>query len=232
MLETWLVESATRLRRENRPLITLSYAQSLDGSIALERGSPLAISGVESTRMTHRLRAAHDAIIVGIGTVESDDPQLTVRQAEGESPIPVILDSHLRTSEKARIFQHPRKPIIACLENAVISNKAQVLTRAGATILPVPGDKDGHISLPGLLELLRGQEIESIMVEGGATVITAFLQQDLVDRVVLTIAPIFIGGLKALEKPVGLPANKLLNLKNVNVEAVGNDLVVFSELDR
>jgi riboflavin-specific deaminase-like protein len=232
MLETWLVESATRLRRENRPLITLSYAQSLDGSIALERGSPLAISGVESTRMTHRLRAAHDAIIVGIGTVESDDPQLTVRQAEGESPIPVILDSHLRTSEKARIFQHPRKPIIACLENAVFSNKAQVLTRAGATILPVPGDKDGHISLPGLLELLRGQEIESIMVEGGATVITAFLQQDLVDRVVLTIAPIFIGGLKALEKPVGLPANKLLNLKNVNVEAVGNDLVVFSELDR
>jgi GTP cyclohydrolase II len=232
MLDTWLDKTCTRLRRETHPLVTLSYAQSLDGSIALERGAPLALSGMESTRMTHRLRVAHDAIIVGIGTVESDDPQLTVRHAEGESPIPVILDSYLRTSDHARIFHHPKKPVIACLEDEANSNKALVLAQTGATILPIKADRDGHISLPDLLNALHQRGIESVMVEGGATVITAFLRQGLVDRAVLTIAPVFVGGLKALENPVGTPANELLQLKNVKVEAVGNDFVFFGELDR
>jgi GTP cyclohydrolase II len=232
MLDTWLEESSARLRRETHPFVTLSYAQSLDGSITLQKGTPLALSGMESMRMTHRLRVAHDAIIVGIGTIESDDPQLTVRYAEGESPIPVILDSHLRTSVEARIFHHPKKPILACLEDDAESKRAQALARAGATILPVPGARDGHVSLPDLLSALLQRGIKSVMVEGGATVIAAFLRQGLVDRAVLTIAPVFVGGLKALENPVGTPVNELLKLKNAQVEPVGNDFVIFGELDR
>lgn len=233
MLDTWLDETAIRLLRETHPLVTLSYAQSLDGSISLQkRGKPLALSGTESMRMTHRLRAAHDAILVGIGTIEADNPHLTVRLADGESPIPVILDSHLRTSANARIFLHPKKPLIACLEDEANSKKAQALAQTGATILPIKGDRGGHISLPDLLTILLHQGIKSVMVEGGATVIAAFLQQGLVDRVVLTIAPVFVGGLKALENPVGTPPNELLQLKNANIEAVGNDFVIFGELDR
>lgn len=231
MLNAWLDETSTRLRRETRPLVTLSYAQSLDGSIALDRGAPLPLSGAESMRMTHLLRASHDAILVGIGTVESDNPLLTVRLAEGESPIPVILDSHLRTSENARIFHHPKRPVIACLEDEANSTKAQVLTRSGATLLPVPGAMDGHLSLLFLLKSLLQQGIESVMVEGGATVISAFLRQGLVDRVVLTITPFFVGGLKALEDPVGESVSPLLELKNAKVDSIGKDFVIYGDLE-
>jgi len=231
MLDTWLDETSTRLRRETRPLVTLSYAQSLDGSIALRRGTPLALSGMEAMRVTHRLRAAHKAILVGIGTIESDDPQLTVRHAKGESSIPVILDSHLRISENTRLFHHPKRPVIACLEDEANSTKAQVLARAGATLLPVPEDMDGHISLLFLLKSLFQQGIESVMVEGGATVISAFLRQGLVDRVVLTITPFFVGGLKALEDPVSESLSPLLELKNAKVDSIEKDFVVFGELE-
>src|SRR5512133_2370683 len=90
--------------REGRPLVTLSYAQSLDGSLAAQRGTPLALSGPQSMELTHRLRAAQDAILVGIGTVLSDNPRLTVRLVEGSQPQPVILDSHLRFPLNANLL--------------------------------------------------------------------------------------------------------------------------------
>ena len=121
ILASWLEESSARLFAERRPLVTLSYAQSLDGSIARERGKPLALSGPESMRLTHQLRAAHDAILVGIGTVLADDPQLTVRLVEGKSPIPVILDSRLAISPTARLFQNPKKPILVCFDSETAS---------------------------------------------------------------------------------------------------------------
>jgi len=231
-LYTWLKESTDRLRKEGRPIVTLSYAQSLDGSIALRRGSPLAMSGPESMRMTHRLRAAHDAILVGIGTIQADDPQLTVRVAEGKSPTPVILDSHLKAQATAKVFQHLEKPILACLEAEAKSGKATSLTRAGGVILPVKDDGEGHVSLPDLLNALDQRGIHFVMVEGGAKVIHEFLRQCLVDRVVLTIVPVFVGGLKAVENPVDLQGNDRLRLKNAGVEPAGNDFVAFGELDK
>jgi 3,4-dihydroxy 2-butanone 4-phosphate synthase/GTP cyclohydrolase II len=88
-----------------RPFVTLAYAQSLDGSLAARRGEPLSLSGLESQKLTHRLRASHSAILVGISTLLADDPQLNVRLVEGENPQPVVLDSRLRTRFKARVFQ-------------------------------------------------------------------------------------------------------------------------------
>jgi GTP cyclohydrolase II len=231
-LDAWLEETSTRLRREGRPIVTLSYAQSLDGSIALRRGAPLAISGAESMRMTHQLRAAQDAILAGIGTFESDNPQLTARLAEGESPIPVILDSHLRTSPGAKIFEHPKKPVLVCLETDSKSEKSITLARAGAVILPVKGDGQGHVSLPELLPALVQFGIRSLMVEGGATVIGEFLRQGLVDRVMLTIAPVFIGGLNALENPSNTMTDNKLRLKNTSMQSIGSDFVIFGEFDR
>jgi 3,4-dihydroxy 2-butanone 4-phosphate synthase/GTP cyclohydrolase II len=232
MLDTWLDETTALMRRETHSLVTLSYAQSLDGSIAMVRGAPLTLSCMESTKMTHHLRASHDAIIVGIGTVESDNPLLTVRHARGESPIPVILDSHLRTSVDARIFLHPKKPVIACLVDEENSSRAKALSRAGATILPIKVDEDGRISLPDLLNALHQRGIKSVMVEGGAGVISAFLRQGLVDRAVLTVTPVFVGGLKALENTLCTPGNQLVILKDAMVESVGNDFVIFGKLDR
>jgi 3,4-dihydroxy 2-butanone 4-phosphate synthase/GTP cyclohydrolase II len=202
ILVSWLEESSARLYVENHTLVTLSYAQSLDGSIAREQGKPLALSGPESMRLTHQLRAAHDAILVGIGTVLADDPQLTVRLVEGESPIPVILDSRLEISPTARLFQNPKKPILACLESKADSLKARDLLRKGASLLSIKADDDGHLSLPHLLKELSQRGIKPVMVEGGAKVIGAFIRQNLVDRVMLTITPVYVGGLKALEHPL------------------------------
>jgi GTP cyclohydrolase II len=227
-LVDWLSETGTRLGRDRNPLVTLSYAQSLDGSIALRRGEPLALSGAESMRLTHQLRAAHDAILVGIGTIEADNPQLTVRLVEGPSPTPVILDSHLKTSPQAKIFQNTQKPILACLEEEAHSEKADALARVGATLLPVEPDFAGNISLSHLLPVLTRHGIHSVMVEGGARVIGAFLNQKLVDRVMLTIVPFFVGGLKAIETPM----SESLELRNLSTLSAGRDVVILGETDR
>ena len=86
------------------PFVTLSYAQSLDGSIAARRGEALGLSGPESLRLTHRLRSMHDAILVGIGTVLSDNPRLTVRLVNGQNPRPIVVDSRLRIPLNCRLF--------------------------------------------------------------------------------------------------------------------------------
>lgn len=226
LLDAWLAESSARLQPVGRPLVTLSYAQSLDGSITLKQGVPTALSGMEAMRMTHRMRAAHDAILAGVGTIESDNPQLNVRYAEGDAPQPVILDSHLRTPVSARLFSHPKHPIIACLESSAALDKARELAAAGAIILPVAGDENGTISLPELLMLLHQHNISSLMVEGGARVIQSFLAHNLVDRVVITIAPIFLGGLKAVDGPL----NSEIKLEKTGSERYGEDIVVWGEL--
>ncbi|MCB0123506.1 MAG: GTP cyclohydrolase II, partial [Caldilineaceae bacterium] len=96
--------------RYRLPFVTLSYAQSLDGSIAAADGTPLRISGERAMTLTHMLRAAHDAILVGVGTVLADDPQLTVRLVAGSDPQPILLDTHLRTPVTARCLRNPRPP--------------------------------------------------------------------------------------------------------------------------
>ena len=104
--------------RLGRPLVTLSYAQSLDGCIAARAGERLALSGPESMQLTHQFRAAHNAILVGIGTVLADNPRLTVRLVQGQDPQPVVLDSHLRIPLEASLLHNSRRPWIACLEDA------------------------------------------------------------------------------------------------------------------
>jgi 3,4-dihydroxy 2-butanone 4-phosphate synthase/GTP cyclohydrolase II len=225
LLASWLEESSTRLFVEGRTLVTLSYAQSLDGSIARERGKPLALSGPESMRLTHQLRAAHDAILVGIGTVLADDPQLTVRLVEGESPIPVILDSRLEISPTARLFQNPKKPILACFESEVNSIRARDILRAGASLLSVKADEAGRLSLPHLLKELSQRGIKSVMVEGGAKIIGAFIRQNLVDRVMLTITPVYVGGLKALEHSL----SDSPELSETKVFPAGRDIIFLGE---
>jgi GTP cyclohydrolase II len=226
-LESWLAESAARLRKPGRPLVTLTYAQSLDGSISLSRsGGLLALSGPESKRMTHWLRTRHDAILVGIGTILADDPLLTVRYVEGASPRPVILDSHLRMPLSARVMDHPKRPILACLDGATRSSNAEALQQAGGELLPLGVDEQGCLSLPGLLSALAAHDIDSMMVEGGATVITSFLRQHLVDRFVLTISPVFVGGLHALIEGFANPPH----LMNTGMSRFGEDLVLWGEL--
>lgn len=210
----------------DRPRVGLCFAQSLDGSLALERGRPTLLSGPQSARLTHALRAAHDAILVGGGTVLADDPQLTVRHAPGPDPQPVILDSRLRTPPGAfLVARHPRRAWIAALEGADRARRA-ALEASGAQVLALPASAAGGVDLPALLDCLAGRGVRRLMVEGGAQVLTRFLAEGLADWVCITLAPCFIGGLRALEAPLpGLP-----RLQDVIYQTVGDDLVVWGKL--
>ncbi len=244
-IQTWLAESAAQARHPGRPLVTLTYAQSLDGSIAASRGRPLALSGKESQTLTHGLRASHDAILVGIGTILSDDPQLNVRLVSGPDPQPVILDSRLRFPGRARLLSGKGPlPWIATTPE-FNPRRRGALEAARAKLLVLPADAYGRVDLSALLACLGEMGVSSLMVEGGASVITSFLTQQLVDRIVLTIAPLFVGGLHAPEaqskaiasipgvlhnhNPSGHPL--LPRLREWDCARLGEDLLVWGRPD-
>lgn len=231
IIESWLSQARTHRRTHGRPLVSLCYAQSLDGCISARRGQPTALSGPESSQMTHWLRAAHDVILVGVGTVLADDPQLTVRLVEGENPQPVILDSRLRTPPSAKLIKtHPKPAWIATTQMADAQQRA-VLEEAGARLLMMPADPAGRVQLLPLLERLADLGINSLMVEGGARVITGFLAQRLVDQGILTLAPVFLGGLHAVEADDTL-RSYTPRLHALGYERLGDDLIVWGKLNQ
>ena len=250
----WLIEAQGHYPGNGRPCVTLSYAQSLDGSISARRGVSTALSGPESLQLTHQLRAAHDAILVGIGTVIADDPRLTVRLLEGINPQPIVLDSHLRLPLDARVFQGDRSVWVATRQPAnenmsrSYAKKAAALEQRGARLIPLPVDEGGYLSLSALLTCLTEMGIGSLMVEGGAQVITRFLLYRMVDLIVLTIAPVLLGGLRAFESPLissaplpvemettsGISSAEMVlgipRLEEMKYDRLGDDLIVWGRM--
>lgn len=221
-------------RKTHRPFVTLTYAQSLDGSIATSDGSPLAISGDQSLSLTHELRAMHDGILVGIGTVLADDPRLNVRRTDGQHPRPVILDSQLRFPPDARLLScDGPDPIIATNESSPSASK-QALEDRGATVLRLQCTGTG-ICLQTLMNALGDRGIRSLMVEGGTQVLTNFLRQQLVNHVIVTLAPMFVGGKHALQDVVegrgdGAPgASSFPRLENIRYRWYGQDIVLHGD---
>lgn len=211
--------------RLDRPFVTLSYAQSLDGSIAIHSGEPLALSGHESIRLTHYLRSAHDGIMVGIGTVLADDPQLTVRHCSGDNPQPIVLDSQLRIPATARLCCLPDK---RCW--VLTTQDGTSTTIDGLEITALQGDADGRVCLQRALQLLWSKGIKSLMVEGGANVITAFIKAQLADAVVLTITPRLVGGYKGVSD---LGINSRCALPKISPffsDRLDDDLIVWGNL--
>lgn len=214
-----------------RPFVTLSYAQSLDGSLTDEAGRPFPLSGAQSLRLTHKLRASHDAILIGIGTLLADDPQLTVRLVDGPDPQPIVVDSHLRFPPTARLLRHPNRPPWIVTTETAVSPHQSTLEAAGARLLRLPAAADGRIDLAAMLSRLLALGIQSVMVEGGARIISSLLAQQLVDRVVLTIAPLFVGGLNVLhgwQRPLQAP--QLPRLRHLRYQRLGDDMVVYGDL--
>lgn len=196
-----------------RPRVTVSYAQSLDGSIALVPGEMLRLSGDRALSLTHRLRARHDAILVGIGTVLADDPRLTVRFAVGRNPVPVVLDSRLRLPGPARLLADAaagpgaggRRLLVAATADAPEA-AAERLAARGAEVLRF-APEEGRVPLRPLLRALARRGVRRLLVEGGSRVLTSLFAARLADCVVVTVAPRLLGGEPALARvpaPVAL----------------------------
>jgi len=204
-----------------RPFVTLTYAQSIDGSIAARDGSPIRLSCDESMRMTHELRASHDAILVGVTTVINDDPSLALKYVNGVNPQPIVLDSTLRTPLTARLLKHPTPPLWIAASRPDPHRQSQ-LEALGARIIRVASDSQGHVNLASLLNHLYELGIKRLIVEGGAQVIRSFLAQPLADKLIVTISPRLLNGLRIPFPPT--------SLHNVKYRQLGIDLIVEADL--
>jgi diaminohydroxyphosphoribosylaminopyrimidine deaminase/5-amino-6-(5-phosphoribosylamino)uracil reductase len=182
----------SRVRR-GRPLVTLKIAQSLDGHTASASGESKWITGEESRRYGHLLRARADAILVGIGTVLADDPELTCRLPglERYSPLRVVLDTRLRLNEWSRLAQGAKDVPTLVFTTA---EGGGALAACGVEIVQASKDARGRPSLEAVLKTLAERGINSLLVEGGASVHAAFLDRDLADRLEVFRAPIVLGG--------------------------------------
>lgn len=209
----------------DRPFVTLTFAQSIDGSISAAPGEKTTLSGDASMRMTHTLRTLHDAILVGIGTVLADDPQLTVREVDGPDPQPIVVDTHLRTPPESKVLAADLKPWIACAPVTDPKRRSK-LEALGAQIIPTPPNDGIGLNLGALAQALRSRGVERLMVEGGARIIHSFLQADLVDLIVITLVPRLMDGLRPY---VGDGASmELPDLVDPHWAPAGHDMILWA----
>lgn len=210
------------------PLVTMKFAQTLDGRIATTTGDSRWISSAEFRRLAHQLRATNDAVMVGIETVLTDDPQLTVRLVKGRNPTRVILDTRLRIPLDAEVVQSREvAPTLIATTSRANEKKLPRLREMGIEVLIIPEDEAGEVDLRNLLRALGERNISSLLVEGGAGVITSLLRQNLADRVILAIAPKIMGkGIEAVGELNIREVSQALKLSFKKIYRVGEDLVI------
>jgi GTP cyclohydrolase II len=211
--------------RSDRPFVVLKYAQSLDGRIATSTGDSKWISGESERELSHALRAACDAVLVGVGTVVTDDPELTVRMVPGASPMRVVLDTTLRLPLEAKIVGADAATTVITTERSNPDRRAAL--RARGVRVEVVTEREGQVDLRSALSTLRATGTESVLVEGGSTVITALLAADLVDRLIVGVAPVVLGaGTQAVNNLAVQRVVDGVRLANRVIVPVGDDVVL------
>ncbi|HLG15508.1 MAG TPA: RibD family protein [Blastocatellia bacterium] len=216
------------LVRPRLPFVTVKFAQSLDGRIATSTGDSKWISGPQARKFGHQLRREHDAVLVGIGTVLADDPELTVRLVTGRNPLRIVVDSRLRIPLAARVVNNPAgcNTIIATLSTAD-PRRVERLRRRGVQVLLLPqGKKHAGVDLRQLLRRLDRMEIGSVLVEGGSAIITSLLAARLVDRVVAVTSPKIIGrGTEAVGNLGIAKLSDAITFSSVKTRMLGSDFI-------
>lgn len=217
----WQLRAYQHFAATGRPYIIAKAAQSLDGSLAAANGQSKWISGEESRTRAHRLRREVDAVLVGATTVKKDDPELTVRMVEGPSPRRVVLDTNMDSSLRAKLFVGPDrfKTFLFTSESQANGVKANALSVSGIKIRSASTTSGDRLDLENVLEQLAGEGIASILVEGGAQVLSSFMAQDLVDELHLFVAPMALGEGKGTF--AGLGALRMENAPRMHFHSVG-----------
>ncbi len=200
-------------------------AQTLDGRIATVSGSSQWIGGPDDLLHTHRLRALCDAVVVGAGTVQADDPRLTTRMVEGPNPVRVVIDTERSLAPGFQVFQD------SAAETILVTAKDGAFTHGRAEVARLPRGRGGP-SLSALLDMLAARGLTRIFVEGGGRTVSAFLLGGYLDHLHLTVAPIILGS--------GRPAFTLPEVPSIadglrfdwRVWPMGTDILCDIRLDR
>jgi len=213
-----------------RPFVILKAAASLDGRVAAESGDSQWITNEKSREYVHQLRSTVDAVLVGIGTVKKDDPQLTCRlkNRKGKDPIRIVVDSTLSISPKAKVLNLNSQAltIIATTPKASLQKRA-LIEKKGARVLVITS-KD-RVDLRLLMEILGKEEITSVLIEGGSEINTSALQSGIVDKVLFFYAPKIIGGKQAPLMVGGKGIARVkdaLVLHNITTQRFGDDVMI------
>ncbi|MGZ3592791.1 MAG: bifunctional diaminohydroxyphosphoribosylaminopyrimidine deaminase/5-amino-6-(5-phosphoribosylamino)uracil reductase RibD [Syntrophales bacterium] len=229
-----LNEKFFKFMRTGIPFVTLKFAQSIDGRIATASGHSRWISSGQSLKFAHALRSHHDAVLVGLGTLSKDDPELTVRLVRGRNPLRIVADSHLRMSLEARILkdQDKAKTMVVTTNNADREKRAR-LEDLGIEVVTVDTDEDRRVDLMRLLMELGKRNISSVLVEGGAAIITSILAEQLPDRIVIIIAPKIVGkGLDAIGDLGIKSISESLILAYRKIRRLGDDLIIDGRIEK
>ena len=212
-----------------RPYVVLKYAQTVDGRIATRRGEAKWISSEAERRISHGLRAACDAVLVGVGTAIIDDPQLTVRMVPGPSPLRVVLDSTLRLPSTARVLDDRAGTVVITTQQSDEERRVALRVRSVGVHVVDAGPRG--VDLANALQSLRRLGVGSLLVEGGARVITSFFAEKLVDRLVVGIAPTIMGsGIDAVGDLGVARVAESVRLTNRSVHQAGGDLLVAADV--
>ena len=211
---------------KSRPHVILSAAVTIDGKIATRTGDSKLSSKRDKIRV-HKLRSKVDAILVGINTVLLDDPILTVRYAKGKNPVRVVLDSRGTISSKSRILKTCSKiPTIIAVSKTATRKNIKRLNKHPIEIL-ITGDK--KINVKKLLKFLLRKKIKHILLEGGGTINWEFVNQGLIDEIIITITPFLVGGKDSISLVEGQGFDKISKSKKFKLRKtirMGNELVL------
>ncbi len=218
------------------PFIILKSAMSLDGKIATRSGDSHWISGETSRGLVHRLRSMSDAVMVGIGTVLKDDPLLNVRltgRKINRHPLRVVVDSRLRLPFHSRIVRTAREfPTVAVTTRSAPPAKIKRLAKLGVEAVVLRSDRENRVSLKALLRELGRRGVLTVLLEGGPTLHASALQEKIVDRFLIFLAPKIIGGEKAPGMIGGTGAHRMRDarpLKILSIRRLGSDLLIEGE---
>ncbi|TMA59122.1 MAG: bifunctional diaminohydroxyphosphoribosylaminopyrimidine deaminase/5-amino-6-(5-phosphoribosylamino)uracil reductase RibD [Deltaproteobacteria bacterium] len=227
-----LIESFAKFITRRLPFVTLKLAATLDGKIAAANGDAHWISGEDSRQIVHRMRNAVDAVVVGVGTVKADDPQLTCRIPRGRNPWRIVLDSRLSIPLSARILRQvdPAKTIVAT-GTRVSAAKTRAIEALGAQVWPLPL-KRGKVAWRPLLRKLAASGVVTVMIEGGAGIAASAVKEKIVDKIIFFYAPKILGGDGwAMIERLGIRRVKQsVPVKNLHAMNSGGDLMVTGYL--
>ena len=209
----------------NMPHVIINCAMSLDGKLASQSGRQMKISCEEDIKRMYKLRNKYDAVLVGIGTVLSDDPKLTVKEKyvkNPKQPIRIVLDTNCRTPIDSQVVNNAAKTLI------IIGKECNKKFLNNVELIKCKIDEKGLIDLENLIQILKNKGIKKLMIEGGSTVISSFLKSNLVDDIFVYVAPIIIGGINTPTLVKNIDEN--INLKLVETKKISLGILLHYRL--